>query len=438
MRRKIIVCAVIITILANLSLVYAGNADLGGYNYYKDISITGKNKYKAVFLDEETYKYANENLSDIRITDDKGDFVPYYINNTYSNSISTQVTYNSNIVRKYSENGDTILDFQITPQKENADILANKMEFDIQGEKYLKYFGVFGSFDGVQWQYITQDSIYKVDNAKKNEILLGDTKRYKYYRIRISDNPERTKIAFLVERNNVIYVKSKDIDITGLRLINDITQSTQGGYEKTASIKFEAKSEGKNTILELKNDNRLRINGINININDDTFNRHFEIYTKQGDQIKNTGVSGELYKLNFKDLNIANTWVNLGTKPLSSEVIQVKIYNQDDKPLNIKGIEAVYCIDKLVFEAKNNEGYKLYSGNTNATKPSYDIETYKTHIEVEPQDVCSLGKVIPLGGTTLPKKTYDYNMIFNVVIVVISLALILVIVLKLRNKNKDS
>jgi len=45
------------------------------------ITIEGSNKYSNIFLDEEVYHYAAEDLSDIRIIDDEGKNVPYYIYN---------------------------------------------------------------------------------------------------------------------------------------------------------------------------------------------------------------------------------------------------------------------------------------------------------------------------------------------------------------------
>lgn len=78
----------IVLIAVQLLLLAGGGAlaetELTQWKYWKNVDITGDGQYKAVFLDEEVYRYASSDLSDIRIVDGNGNFSPYYLVRGYS------------------------------------------------------------------------------------------------------------------------------------------------------------------------------------------------------------------------------------------------------------------------------------------------------------------------------------------------------------------
>lgn len=47
--------------------------------YSKPVELQGNGKYHTLFLDEDVYRGAKEDLGDLRVIDDKGLFVPFYI-----------------------------------------------------------------------------------------------------------------------------------------------------------------------------------------------------------------------------------------------------------------------------------------------------------------------------------------------------------------------
>lgn len=95
-------------------------------------------------------------------------------------------------------------------------------------------------------------------------------------------------------------------------------------------------------------------------------------------------------------------------------------------------------VDKIVFEAKPNISYQLYFGNASASAPKFDIESYKSHIEIEPQDVCGLGTLITQkteSAAAADNKKGDSKFLFNIIIIVTAIALISLLIIKLRPKN---
>lgn len=388
--------------------------DLKQWSHSKEIEIKGTNKYKAVFLDEDVYQYAKEDLSDIRITDDQGEFVPYYIQKGYSHKKQIELTYSSKNVFKEIKDNNTIMDFQVEPLQENVDILGNKIILTTDKQSFLRHIKVYGGFDGVHWEFIQQDKIYKTDGIAKTEIRFDSTKKYSFYRIVIINNLE-------------------DINIEDLNVVYDDVEISEIDYERDVVLDYDIKTEGKETNITIYNNKRLKIKEIDLEI-EGIFNRKYQVHLQKDNSKTNYRKSGEFYRLQFQDLNVENTCINFGSDPAFSELIQLTIFNQDDRPLEIGKIKAKYYVDKVVFEDIGSPSYNLNFGNLKAAKPSYDVEEYKSYIEKENQDVCRLKK-----NTAIPKDkkepAFDYTLLFNVIIALTSIGLILLILRKIKVKG---
>lgn len=413
MKIKIFSLSLCLLILLNFTFAFAADS-LSDWSYYKDIKAEGSNKYKNIFLDNQVYKYSNTDNNDIRIIDNNNNFVPYYIQNETQYIQSTSVNYGSKKIREIKEKNDSVIDFEVVPKEHNTDILCNQILFNISNAQYLKNIQVLGSYDNQKWEYILDDKIYKVQNAEHNKIQFDDTKKYSFYRIKVIDNIDNVKI-------------------NGISVINYLSKKQESLYEKTQKLQYQIKQEGKDTIIVINNDNKLKLKQLNIK-SDGIFNRRYEIYTKADGRLISTGNEGNIYNFSFSDINISSTLINI-SNGLNKDYLEVKIVNHDDKPLDIKEIEATYYIDKLVFEANPNNTYRLLFGNLTAQKPSYDIVTYKNHIENEVHDDCTLGSMVNLGGGQQQSTTTDSKFLFNILIIIVAIALISILIVKLRPKN---
>ena len=397
------------------------NDTLSDWKYYKSIIPQGSNKYKAVYLDNEVYKYASSSLSDIRVVDNSNAFVSYYIQDSYSYETKSETIYDTKRIGKRKEKNDTIYDFKVLPVfGAQRDIIGNSLMFTVPKE-FLQKIVVYGSYDNLSWDYITEDKIYTIENMPKLNVALNKIYKYKYYRIKILNDINNIPLAAL---------KLKYSDIT----------SSQSSYSKKVQMNYEINNQQKSTLITLKNSDRLKIRTIHLNIAGN-FNRKYEVYTKTGDALTYTGISGNLYNLKFKDLSAVNTDVDFGTSPISSEFIQLKIINLDDPPADIKGLDIDCYIDKIVFESKPNTSYRLFFANSLEEKPIYDIESFKNHIELENQDICTLSKISlnPNAGVDKPKaaRIPDLTNVFNIVVVILSIGLIVLLVAKLRLYRKQ-
>src|SRR5690554_806021 len=68
-------------------------------------------EYRSVLLDEDVYAQALEGLIDLRIIDDEGQFIPYYIEAGTTDSKEKETVYSSEIVDNFMILNDRVFDF---------------------------------------------------------------------------------------------------------------------------------------------------------------------------------------------------------------------------------------------------------------------------------------------------------------------------------------
>ena len=394
MKRTLLLVLILITITTS---VYA---DTSNWNFEKEILNIDSDGYKEFFIDKDVYRESKENLSDIRIINQEGEFIPYYIASGEDNlNLREKNSYDGQNILNFYKEDNYHMDFKLINDKENKDFLTNKLKFNISSkDNFAKHIKVYGSYDNIEWDYIKNDSIYNISGGShKVEVKFDDILKYSYYRIIVIDNVEEIQIKDLIAVN--VEEDYKKID-----------------YTSSTDIEYEVVSKNKETIVYIKNDDRLRIYKVGVET-DDVFHREATIYGE------NFIVSGMI--------SDKNTSLIVHPNYINDEELRLIIRDNDDKPIDIKNIEVDYFIDKVVFEANKNDKYYLIYGDENASKPSYDIVYKKDDIE----DIDS----VILSDTFIEQESkeisnIDKKLILNAVIIIISFSLIGIILKNIKRK----
>ncbi|MCX7843083.1 MAG: DUF3999 domain-containing protein [Clostridia bacterium] len=424
MKKLILKIFIFCIAIANMHAVCAEGVHMEKWKCTKDINISGSSKYKAFYLDEEVYRHAMSDLSDLRIVDAEGKTVSYYLHGAASLENQSRIIYASELEDKFGvkdlklEKNDTYIDYRLIPLKEGADFKVNRLRFlELPSDNFYKNVEVYGSADGVDWTLAASDSLYRVDGKTKATVSFGDVKKFRFYRVRILQNLEMLQLG----RMEAVY---------------DFSQKVQKSFVKSAELKNSIENKDKKTFITIVNDDRLKIKAIRLDVSGN-FSRSYEIRSLKENNFVNTGVSGEIYSINFKDFKVTKLEADLSNSPISSERLQLVIDNKDDRPLDISKASVDYYIDKVVFEDSGKQGYKLLFGNPYAARPSYDIEKYSVYIENEGQDLCSLGGAVIAKEEAKAYKNVDYKPMLNVIIGAVSIGLILLAAWKLAGKKTD-
>lgn len=391
-----------------------------GWRFSKPVIMQEESsRYQAFFLDEQTYAGANTDLRDLRIVNSKGKYIPFYIDSGYGESVEQGVTYTSTLVNTTKKNTNTLFDYRVTPMQDNVDIQGNILLIHVPDEAFLKHVEVYGSYDGNKWELVRKDDLYRTDSLKKETIELEAEYKFSYYRLNVLNNVE-------------------NLPFSKLELIHNTRDVKWNEYKKSAKARYEIKQDAEFTHIIVHNENRLKMNKVLLQV-EGNFKRPYDVYDEDGVRVKTDG-EDELYRLDFKDVQISNTTIT-GTVPISSSFFTITINNHDDAPLEIKDVTSEYAVDKVVFEDQGNQPYQLLYGKDNVDPPQYDIVNFKMHIQQEHVPMATLGaQVISLEEETsklhapwwLQQKVW-----FNGVILLVSIMLVIFLIRKM-NKSRHN
>ncbi|WP_310831943.1 DUF3999 family protein [Paenibacillus pedocola] len=385
------------------------------WQYSKQIVIPGQAAYYELYLDPEVYKGAAEDLRDLRIVDNTGKYVPFYRESGEERPEEHNITYSATLVHSVKKNGNTLFDYKVTPLAENTDIQGNRLEFKLPDEDFLLHVQLLGSYDGVAWEPIAKGDLYAVDGREQNSIDLGSTYKFSYYR--------------LVAEKNVA-----DLQFPALTLQHSNRVIKAELFKQQQEAAYKIQEEDKRTEIIIHNDDRLRVSGLQLE-SSGSFTRRFELYDGEGRVIPVTGI-GELYRLDFKDAEIASTAI-VPVKASSAPILRIVIHNQDDAPIALSGLKLEYLLDRIIFAADGAQPYRLLYGNAEAAAPQYDIVNFKDYIAGENRPLARLGAA---ELQQVPEADIAHNswlqsrLGFNIVIIAVSLLLILFLARKLGRK----
>lgn len=391
------ITSIIILLLVFNTTVFAKTAN---------INITGENKYKSLRLTPEIYNNANSDLSDILIKDNKGEQVPYFINSGNLETNDASKSYDMSLINSYVKDNLFYFDYGLTMQTQ-SDIISSKIEFYTNSTNFAKNVSIFGSYDNINWEFIKDDKIYNVDNNTKVYIAFDNPVKYTFYRLQLSNNQEQ-------------------IELDGATLSHNEEILSENYFIESITPEFKVSEENKITTIEVKGLKNLCLSDVTI-ITDSTFKRNANIYSV---------VSKEIYNLNFNDTLYSDTKIQLNKHVLRDEFLIININNNDDKPIDVKGVNVKYYADEIVFEALKDKTYTLHFGaDETKNAPIYDLVNYKNKILDTTIDNVTMSLVVEQKEKEEEISKFDFKLIINVVVVIITIILGLIILTNLKNKN---
>lgn len=416
MKNNWAVALVLISFLSPAFYAFANSLDQ--WKYHKEVRFENKEDVKAIFLDKEIYRHAREDLGDLRLINEKGEFIPYYIYNRFLSGTKEEYTeYIAKGILSFAKDKDYFNDFELSPVKNNVDIIGNKLRFDISSRNFFKEIRIYGSYDNKSWEAVKSDIIYRVNGVEKIEVVLGNNYKYSYYRVQSVNDVSGIAINKLI----LIYDYNEDI-------YDEYRGATDIGYNVSLN------KDRKETEVNIHNIDRLKISNIRI-MTKDNFNRSYVLYAsnEQGERLQRIG-QGEIYQLDLNQFKAEKKNIPLDYLKgnfQAHEYLQIVINDRDDYPIKIDNIEITYYIDKVVF--RTNQGGKVYIifGNKDAERPHYDISKNIDQIERVVQETTTLsGLVKRVEDEKAPEKRFEIVWLLNASVVVICGLLIILITQK--------
>lgn len=369
-----------------------------------EIVNSGENKYKMIWLTPQIYNHANTDLSDIRLKDEKGNNVPYFINSGYLTSYMESYIYPMALMDSFEKDNFFYFNYKVDKDYEH-DILATSIVLSTDNDGFAKKVKVSGSYDGIKWTQIQEGTIYKVDNNSDLEIKFKTTQKYTHYRFGLSNNLEK-------------------ISFSGVDLCYSDEKSKTEYFTESLIPDYTVEEKGKETYINISGLKNLRLDEIVLSTDD--------IFKRKAGTPKGTK---EIYNLAFGSERYSDTTLPMNQYVSKDDVFTVVIYNEDDKPIKITSVSVKYFADELVFDGSGSNAFVLEFGeDASLKKPSYDIENYKNDVLRQQIDSLEISKV-SITNSQQPvqeEKEVDYTVIFNVTVIIVAIILGVIILIRLK------
>jgi hypothetical protein len=348
---------------------------------------------------------AKGDLSDIRIIDDKGNFVPYI--QAGSLPLKDQksfVVFNPVDVRLSTDTGTTFI-------VENKTGLAlDRLWIKLQNTAVQRKVNLVGSDDLKQWFAIQEDIPLQeaVANSEGTFIqsLSFPASNYRYLKILVNDK-NKTPIKFLQAGIYTEYAAALT-------------------YIPIPQVQLTRVDSNKTTYITIKLNDHYQVNKLHVDITSPKyFKRDVTVYQITGTERQLLG-DGELNSIKVTDLLIA----------AKTSQLLLQINNGDNLPLTISGIEAYQADESLISYLNGRQTYQLLTGDPNTQAPEYDLKFFADSIHDDITQI-SHGKVNKNpayeGNQVKPGKDHGYTL-FIWLAIIVALGLLLFLTLKMTKE----
>lgn len=347
------------SIIIILLFVFLFESSSEDFKYKRDINSV-ENEWHHFYLPVDIYKNVKANLSDIRIYGVKdGDTTeaPYVIQNTKSEIRKSN--YFFEIINSVSKGKKYFYTLKSTEVH-----TSNSIELDFKNNNFDYRIKLEGSHDGTNWFTVAENQrviSIKNDNTEYSYTTLNfPDSEYRYYRISFEADEEP------ILKNATVSLHTetdgKYIDITADKVEKELKKD-----ENLTEINISLKEISPVSRIQIKVNNEY------------DYYRSFRIsYVKDSIQIKEkwNKIFQNVYDGYLSSLK-ENTF---DFERFEADEIRIRIYNQDNEPLDIGDINFSTFTDKIVSRYKIGYDYALYYGNPKVTSPNYDIVKFTDNI----------------------------------------------------------
>ena len=302
---------------------------------------------------------SQENLSDFRILDSKGNQVPYYYKNeneakSTNNYVEYKIISSTNIPKK-----NTTIIFK-NPEKNISSVLLSIANYDSE-----KIYNLSGSNDQKQWFGLLNNNVLTDLNAPEELNVLKKItfplNNYKFLKIELDDK--------------------KSLPISIERIGNDNSSTSFAALLPVdyANKKITEIAADKKTKIHILFDNAQFLNQIKFEIAaPKLYKRSARMYKLVTQKVKHKFETFE-QEITSLELN-ANTTNEFNLYNIHEKDFYIEIENQDNQSLQISEIKFFQIPVSIIADLKNNENYTIKTGNPDEIAPIYDLENFKNSI----------------------------------------------------------
>ncbi len=323
------------------------------------LPIVNVDSFYGIPITPELSSYLKPDLSDIRIVDEKGQWIPHIINWSLKNVTNHNLLLDLPVLSNNKGDQATTLILDNRSSQEISNLLLV-----IKNSAASRSAVVSGSDDRKNWFTITDSIVLSsTETISENKIAFRiklPVVNYQYFKITIYNGG---KDPFNIQE--VISSVPGDTRIRELYLSNPPIQFTQ-----TDSIGY--------SLIKAINDSAYHFDKFSVDIASPKFyNRRVKMYIKNSVE----SIKSLLSAYPDREYVFSSGYTgNYETSRLKDKIIYLLIENNDNPPLKINSITTRQLSKELVSFLEKGHQYKLLFNDSAAVAPEYDLQKFQSQI----------------------------------------------------------
>lgn len=412
-----------LTLLLLTSTIAFADFSHQNWRYVKDIMLpSGLQPDDLVELapDREVYAAASKGLADLRIISTDSKEIPYKLE--ISKAEQERTSFPITILDKGYIPGSYNI---FTADLGKGGIIHNEIEFRTPADDFRREATVETSNDGTNWMVIGEQTVYAF-TVRERGFTTRDT-RIRY--------PESTARYLRVK---IIDDGSGSLDITGATAFFAKETPAREIFWESSILSTSRNEEQDITNVDIDlGTPGLPSYRLSISVSDVNFYREVTVQSSTDRERWDSIMRGEeIYS--FDTPKFVGKSLVITYPETASRYLRLVIHDEDSPPLTIESVNVWGVWRRLVFATEPQQSYKLYYGNAEARKPSYDIEHIFPYLITKELPEATIGSQAanPLFEEEKPPVSERFPWLFPVVIAIAAIIVALLLLVIFRRVRK--
>ncbi|MFC1930060.1 DUF3999 family protein [Chloroflexota bacterium] len=417
--RLFFVAAVLFVLLAP---GVAADFSLRDWQYLREITLPSELQREGLVEfspDSEVFTNSVSGLVDLRIIMGEGTEVPYKLEigkaGRQQNSFLVSLSDKGYVPGSYTT---------FTADLGRQGILHNEIEIETPSTDFGRTATVETSDDGDNWVRVADQAIYDF-TIKERRFTTRDT------RVKYPDSTERyLRVRIADEGGGPLEIAGATAFLVKETLAREVP------WPSILGISRDTKRRATIADVDLGMSG-LPSNHLVVNASDVNFHREVTLEVSKDQQEWRTILSrASIYSYDTPKFIGKN--LDIVYPETTSHYLRLVIHDEDSPPLDIQDIKVWGLKRRLVFTANHQESYKLYYGNIDARRPSYDIEQVFPYLMTEELPEARLGSqdVNPHFVERKPPVSERFPWLFPTVVAVAAILVALILLAIIRQARK--
>jgi hypothetical protein len=338
-----------------LLVLFYGYASAQSYKNKAKIDSVSQSGFYAIHVTPALSSLVKTDFSDLRIIDNKGNPIPYLLGSDIPMLDSARFMPLKILKNFVSDSGQSILIIENIP-----DGKMDGFYIRMKNAAVSRTISLSGSNDAIKWYSIVEnidlEKRFIQDHDSFQEFISLPLSSYRYFSV-IIYNGKNDPLDIISAQKRIQTIPAEKYDLV-----------------KNPSNSFTSKDSSKITWLAVDNSRKFHISNVLFQVKTPRF------YKRQVDVIVGGILAG-----NF--IISSDSVVNLNLPAFNDSVFTIKIYNEDNPPLEITDLSTAQNDERIITYLESGKTYEFEMTSADASFPHYDLVSFKDSIPKEIKEI---------------------------------------------------